>query len=75
MCLVHFSIRGSSLKLYPLRIQWSSGASVADPNNPSEAQVYQQRRLLLMRQEPDELDRASLPQSTKRISSGQVSCL
>jgi hypothetical protein len=34
---------------------------VTDANNLCEAHVYQQRWLLLMREKPDELDRAFIP--------------
>jgi hypothetical protein len=58
MRLVHFSMRGCSLKLDSLGRKRSSRASLTEGNNPCKADVYQQRRLLLMGEKPDELDRA-----------------
>src|SRR6266699_3144397 len=48
----------SPLKLDSLGSQRSSRASLGEGHNPCKADVYQQRRLLLMRQQPEELNRA-----------------
>lgn len=60
MRLVHLSIRGCSLKLDSVRMERSSSTSLSKGDNPCEAHVYQQGGLLLMREKPDELDRAFL---------------
>src|SRR5258708_4799541 len=56
MCLIHFSVYRSSLKLHALRIHRPPSASACDANNPCETHVHQQRRLFLVCEEPDELD-------------------
>ena len=50
-------MRGCSLKLDSLGMERSSRASLTESNNPCKADVYQQGRLLLMREQPNELDR------------------
>src|SRR5437879_5107361 len=58
MRLIHFWAYRSSLKLHALRIQGPPSASACDANNPCETHVHQQRRLFLVCEEPDKLDRA-----------------
>ena len=50
-------MRGCSLKLDSLGLERSTRASLTESNNPCKADVYEQRRLLLMGEKPDELDR------------------
>jgi hypothetical protein len=58
MRFVHLSMRGCSLKLDPVGMEQSPSTSLREGDNPCEAHVYQQGGLLLMREKPDELDRA-----------------
>src|SRR5437870_939347 len=50
--------RRGPFKLHALWIQGPPGASAPDADNPCETYIHQQRRLFLMRQKPDELNRA-----------------
>ena len=45
------------MQLDPLRVYRPSSTSLTQSENPCEAHIYQQRRLLLMRQQPKEPDR------------------
>src|SRR5579862_243677 len=58
MRLIDVSMRRSSLEFDPLGAYRSSNTSLTEANNPCEAHVHQQWRLLLMRKKPEELDRA-----------------
>jgi hypothetical protein len=51
-------MRGCSLKLDSLGMKRPSRAPLTESNNPCKADVHQQRRSLLVREKPDELDRA-----------------
>src|SRR5947209_9947674 len=51
---IDVAMRRSSLEVDPLRAYRSSSASLSKANNPCEAHVYQQWRLLLMRERPEQ---------------------
>src|SRR5205085_11663906 len=55
--LIDFPIGRRPLQLDPLRVYRLSSTSLTQRDNPCEAHIYQQRRLLLMRQQPEEPDR------------------
>src|SRR5882762_3419440 len=61
MRFVHFSVRGSSLKLNPTGIQRAANAAMRHSDDPRETHVHQQRWLLLMREKPDKLDSGLIP--------------
>ena len=58
MRFVNFSVYWNSLELHSFRTQRPSSASAGDGNDPCETHVNQERRLLFVREKPDELDRA-----------------
>src|SRR5207245_5109847 len=61
MRFVHFPVRCSSLKLHPLGAQRASNAPLRQREDPRKTDVHQQRRFLVMRQKPDELDSGFIP--------------
>jgi hypothetical protein len=52
----HFSMRWSSFKLHPFGTQRAANAPMRHSDDPRETHVHQQRRFLVMREKPDELD-------------------
>src|SRR5882724_9719211 len=61
MRFVHFSVRGSSLKLNPIGMQRAANAPMRHSDDPRETHVHQQRRFLVMREKPDEPDSGFIP--------------
>jgi hypothetical protein len=56
VCLMHFAVLLGPLEFYALRIYREAGAAPSYADDPCKTGVYEETRLLLVGQQPNELD-------------------